>query len=81
MLSDRAMLGDITVNIYLNFSKYHKYTQAGVSRSDDTDRQRQIDRISELPTDRHSLDLSESCLYMVHFGLGPFFRKSQKMVT
>ena len=28
------------------------------------------DRIPELPT--------EPCLYMVHFGLGPFFRKSQK---
>ena len=38
------------------------------------------ERIPELPTDRHFLDLSETCLYMVHFGLWPFFRKSQKIV-
>ena len=27
--------------------------------------------------DRHFLDLSETCLYIVHFYLGPFLRKSQ----
>ena len=27
------------------------------------------DSIPELPTDRHFLDFSEMCLYMVHFGL------------
>ena len=32
-------------------------------------------RIPELPTDRHFLDLSEKCLNVVHFGLGPFFKK------
>ena len=31
-----------------------------------------IDKISKLPTNTHFLDLSETCLYMVHFGLGPF---------
>ena len=32
------------------------------------------DRIPELPTDRYYfLELSETCLYMVHFGQGPFF--------
>ena len=31
---------------------------------------RQIDRIPKLPTDRHFL--SESCLHMIHLGLGPF---------
>ena len=35
------------------------------------------DRIPELPIDIHFLDLSETCLYMVHFGLGPFFLKLQ----
>ena len=38
------------------------------------------DRNPELPTDSHFLDLSETCLYMVHFGLGPFFRKWHKIV-
>ena len=37
------------------------------------------DRIPELPTDRHFLDLSETYLYKDHFGLGPFFRKAQKI--
>ena len=32
-----------------------------------------------LPTDRHFLELSETCLYMVHLGLGPFF-KVEKIV-
>ena len=27
------------------------------------------DRIPELPTDRHFLELSETCLYMLHFGV------------
>ena len=36
---------------------------------------KQTDRISELPSHRLFLDLSEMCLYMVHFGLGPFFEK------
>ena len=36
------------------------------------------DRIPKLPTDRHFLELSKTCLYMVHLGLGPFFRKLQK---
>ena len=36
------------------------------------------DKIPELPTNRHFLELAETCLYMVHFGQGPFFRKSQK---
>ena len=33
-------------------------------------------------TDRQILflDLCETCLYMVHFDLGPFFRKTQKSV-
>ena len=42
-------------------------------------RQRQTDRIPELPT-----NISKNCqkrvyiyIYMIHFGLGPFFRKSQ----
>ena len=41
------------------------------------DRRQTIDRI---PIDRHFLDLSETCLYMVHFGLGPFFLNSQKHI-
>ena len=35
-------------------------------------------RIPKLPTDRHFLELSDMCLYMVHLGLGIFFRKLQK---
>ena len=38
----------------------------------------QTDRIPELPTHKNLLDLSETCLYMVHFDLRPFFRKLQK---
>ena len=39
-----------------------------------------IERIPELPTDKYFLllDLPETCLYMVHCGLGPSFRKLQK---
>ena len=32
-------------------------------------------------TDRHFLDLSEKCLYMVHFDLGPFFENCKKLST
>ena len=28
------------------------------------------DKVPESPTDIYFLDLSETCLYMVHFGLG-----------
>ena len=42
---------------------------------------RQLRRQIELPTDRHFLGLSETCLYTVHFGLGHFFRKSQHRFT
>ena len=56
-------LGSTTI-IYLALSKYsiplHKLVYA---------------RISELPTDRNFLDLSETCLYMVHFTLGIFSEK------
>ena len=31
------------------------------------------DRLPELLIDRHFFDLSETCLYMVHFGLEIFF--------
>ena len=43
--------------------------------ADDNDDDRQ-----ELPTDRHFLELSETCLYMVHLGLGPFFPEVAKIV-
>ena len=42
------------------------------------DRQQTIDRIPELPTDRHFLEFSETCLYIVHFGLEPFLQKSEE---
>ena len=35
-------------------------------------------RQTELPTDRHFLDLSEMCLYNDHFGLSHFFSKIAK---
>ena len=38
-------------------------------------------RISELPKDRHFLDLSETCLYMVRFSLGPFFLEILKKLS
>ena len=41
--------------------------------ADDHRRRRQTDGIPELPTDRNFLPLSETCLYMVHLGLGPVF--------
>ena len=31
------------------------------------------DRIPELPTNKHLLDLSKTYLYIVHFGLEPYF--------
>ena len=34
--------------------------------------------IPKLQTGYHFLDLSEMCLYMVHFCLGPFFSKITK---
>ena len=36
------------------------------------------DKIPQLPVDRHFLFLYDSCLYMVHSCLGPFFGKLQK---
>ena len=30
-------------------------------------------QIPALPTDRQFLDLSETCLYMINFGIGSFF--------
>ena len=46
---------------------FQNSTKAGVTRSEDTDtRQATItDRNSELPTDKHFLDLSKTCLYLV----------------
>ena len=38
------------------------------------------DIILELPTDRHLLLLSNSCLYMVRLGLGPFLLEVPKIV-
>ena len=40
----------------------------GTQTDDDDDKQRRQmpDRIPELSKDRHFLDLSETCLYMVH---------------
>ena len=66
--------------IYLTFSKYfrplHKLVQAGARTQTTDDYDRQNSRI----TDRQTilLDLSETCLYMVHFGPGSYFRKLQK---
>ena len=57
-----------------HFRPLHKLGKSG-SHSPSTDDRY---RISELPTGRYFLDLSETCLYMVHFGLGPFFRKLQE---
>ena len=37
-----------------------------------------VDRIPELLTHRHLLDLSKTCLYMVHFNLSQFFWKTKK---
>ena len=34
----------------------------------------------ELPSDRHFLDMPETCLYMVHFSLGLFFSKILELV-
>ena len=42
-----------------------------------TDRQT-TDRIPKLPTERHFLELSKTCLYMANLGLVPYFRKLQK---
>ena len=36
------------------------------------------DRIPILPIDRHFVFLTDSCFYMVHFGLGHFFSESRK---
>ena len=36
------------------------------------------DRTAELPIDSHFLDLSETYLYMVNFGLGTFFGNRKK---
>ena len=41
----------------------------GWSEDTDADRQQTTDRIPELTTDRHFLELSETCLYMALFGL------------
>ena len=38
-------------------------------------------RQTELSTDRHFLDLSETCLHMVHFGLRRFYRPSLHRFT
>ena len=52
---------------------------SGVGCRRTTDRRTQItDRMPKLPTDRHFLEVSETCLYMVHLGLESFFRKLQK---
>ena len=36
------------------------------------------DRIPGLPIDRHILNLSETCLYLINFGLEPFFSENCK---
>ena len=38
-------------------------------------------RIPKLPADKHFLDVSGTCSYAVHFGLGPFFGNSKKLFT
>ena len=68
-IENPAPLGSTKI-IYLTFSKYSRPLQKEWGN-----RQRQTGRISELPTDRHFLDLSETCLYMVHLRLEHFFPK------
>ena len=67
--------------IYDTSSKYfrplHKLGKSG-SHSPSTDDRY---RIPELPTGRYFLDLSETCLYMVHFGLGPFFSEIARKLS
>ena len=52
-----------------------------VLQTDDRKR-RTTDRIPKLTTDRHFLELSETCFYIVNLGLGPFFPEvAKKRVT
>ena len=61
--------------IYRTFSKHSRHLYINWCKQERDD----DDRILELPTNnRHFVDLSESYLYMVHFGLEPFFGNSKK---
>ena len=71
-----------SVVVYLTFNKYsrplHKLERGHRRRR--WQHTATADRIPELPTDRHFSELSEMCLYIVHFGLEPFFDNRKKNV-
>ena len=58
--------------IYRTFSRYIPWLYISWCRLQILIRQRQTNRIPKLPTDRHFLFLSDSCLYL---GPGSFFLK------
>ena len=57
--------------IYGTFYKYFKPLRELVQAAD-------VLQTTIVPTDRHILELSETCLYMVHLRLEPFIWKLQK---
>ena len=72
-------LGQYTL-LLVNMSDLYISTAVGCRRATYYKTQTTTDRIPKLPTDRHFLELSETCLYMVHQGLGPCLPEVAKIV-
>ena len=70
-IENPAKLGSTRI-MYLTFSEYSRPLHGRVLAGART---QTVD-----DDDRHFLDMSETCLYMVHFGLEPFFSEIAKIV-